>query len=105
MQAKLLAVSNNFKFGRNRKGDVGLLKKLSNKYKYTLLNIDPFKYSKKVVSSTIIRNCLQRGNINLANKLLSRTWYIEGKVRKGKRVGRRLGYRTCNINIKNYIHV
>ena len=103
LQAKLLAVSNNFKFGRNRKGDVGLLKKLSNKYKYTLLNIDPFKYSKKVVSSTIIRNCLQRGNINLANKLLSRTWYIEGKVRKGKRVGRRLGYRTCNINIKNYI--
>jgi riboflavin kinase/FMN adenylyltransferase len=41
--------------------------------------------------------------MNLANKLLSRTWFIEGEVKKGKKIGRKLGYRTCNINIKNYI--
>ena len=103
LNAKLLIVSNNFKFGKNRKGDVSLLKKLSNKYDYKLLNVDPHKYSKKIVSSTKIRNLLKNGNIIIANKLLSRTWFIEGLVKKGKKIGRKLGYRTCNINIKNYV--
>ena len=80
-----------------------MLKKFSKKYNYRLLNIKPFKYSGKVISSTKIRKCLKKGNINLANKLLSRTWFIEGKVIKGKKMGRNLGYRTCNINIKNFI--
>jgi len=100
---QLLAVSNNFKFGKNRKGDVNLLKNLGLKYDYRLLNIKPFTYLQKIVSSTKIRKYLKVGNIDLANKLLSRTWFIEGEVQKGKKLGRRLGYRTCNINIKNYI--
>ena len=100
---QLLSVSNNFKFGRNRKGDVNLLKKFSDEYDYRLLNIKSFKYSGKIVSSTRIRKCLKKGNIVLANKLLSRTWFIDGQVEKGKKIGRKLGYRTCNIKIKNYI--
>ena len=100
---QLLSVSNNFKFGKNRKGDVSLLKKFSNKHDYQLLNINPFKYSGKIVSSTRIRKCLKSGNICLANKLLSRTWFIAGRVKKGKKMGRKLGYRTCNIRVKNYI--
>ena len=103
MNPQLLSVSNNFKFGRKRKGDVNLLKKFSNKYDYRLLNIKPFKYSEKIVSSTRIRTCLKNGNIDLANKLLSRTWFIDGQVKKGKKIGRKLGYRTCNIKVKNYI--
>ena len=55
-----LSVSNNFKFGRKRKGDVNLLKKFSKKYDYRLLNIKPFKYSGKIVSSTRIRKCLKK---------------------------------------------
>ena len=100
---KLLSVSNNFKFGRNRIGNVNLLKKLSFKYDYKLLNIKAFKYKDKIVSSTRIRKSLQNGKINLANKLLSRTWFVEGFVKKGKKIGRKLGYKTCNIDIKNYV--
>ena len=98
-----LSVSSNFKFGRKRKGNINLLKKLSYKYDYQLLNIRAFKYNGKIVSSTKIRKCLESGKIYLANKLLSRTWFIDGLVKKGKRLGRKLGYRTCNICIKNYI--
>ena len=100
---QLLSVSNNFKFGRKRKGDVNLLKKFSTKYDYRLLNVNPFKYSGKIVSSTRIRKCLKNGNIDLANKLLSRTWFIDGQVQKGKKIGRKLGCRTCNIKVRNYI--
>ncbi len=100
---RFLAVSNNFRFGRNRKGDINLLKKFSRSCNYQLLNIIPFKFNTKTISSTKIRNYIKIGNLKLANKLLSRTWSIEGVVTKGKRIGRKLGYRTCNINIKNYI--
>ena len=103
MNARVLSVSNNFKFGNKRKGNVNLLKKFSKKYNYRLLKINPFKCNKKVVSSTRIRKCLKNGKIRFANKLLSRTWFIEGYVEKGKKIGRKLGYRTCNIQIKNYI--
>ena len=100
---KLIFVSNNFKFGNKRKGNVNLLKKFSKKYSFKLIKIFPYNYNKKIISSTRIRKCLRNGNLNLANKLLSRTWSIDGKVQSGKKLGRKLGYRTCNIHIKNYV--
>ena len=100
---KLIFVSHNFKFGNKRKGNVNLLKKLSRNYNYKLIKIKPQKYKDKIISSTRIRNSLQKGKLELANKLLSRTWHIEGVVSRGKKLGRKLGYRTCNIHIKNYI--
>ena len=100
---QFISVSNNFRFGRKRKGDVNLLKKFSYKYDYRLLNIRAFKYKGIIVSSTRIRKSLQNGKIHLANELLSRTWFVDGLVKKGKKLGRELGYRTCNMHIKNYI--
>ena len=100
---KLIFVSNNFKFGHKRKGDVKLLRKLGTKYKYRLIKTKPFRHKKKLVSSTRIRKALKKGDIFNSNKLLSRTWSIEGKVIRGKRIGRKLGYRTCNIRIKDYL--
>tara|TARA_B100000029_G_scaffold413977_1_gene417226 strand:+ start:2056 stop:2994 length:939 start_codon:yes stop_codon:yes gene_type:complete len=100
---KLIFVSNNFRFGNKRKGNVNLLRKLSREYGYQLKKINPFKYKGKIISSTKIRNFLQKGLIHKANEMLTRTWFIDGKVEKGKRLGRKLGYRTCNISIKNYI--
>ena len=100
---KLIFVSNNFKFGNKRKGDVNLLKKFSKEHNYKLLKIKPYKFKKKLVSSTRIRKCIATGKIKLGNKLLSRVWSINGNVIKGRKLGRKLGYRTCNIQIKNYI--
>jgi len=100
---KQIFVSNNFKFGKNRKGNIKLLRKLSKGYGYNLFKISPCKYEKKLVSSTRIRKSLEKGKIDLANKLLSRIWFIDGFVIKGKKIGRKLGYRTCNIRIKNYV--
>ena len=100
---KLIFVSNNFKFGNKRRGNVDLLKKLSKEHNYLLKKINPYKHNGKVISSTRIRKFLQRGNVRQANKLLSRTWSVEGYVQKGKKIGRKLGYRTCNIQMKNYI--
>ena len=61
------------------------------------------KHKGKIVSSTQIRKYLQKGKLDLANFLLSRIWFIEGVVQKGEKLGKKLGYPTCNIDIKNYI--
>jgi len=103
LNPKRIFVSNNFQFGNKRKGDVNLLRKFEKKYSYKLFKIIPYKSKRKTISSTRIRKLLQKGNINLANKLLSRFWLIDGNVIKGKKLGRKLGYRTCNIRIKNYV--
>ena len=64
---QFISVSNNFRFGRKREGDVNLLKKFSYKYDYRLLNIRAFKYKGIIVSSTRIRKSLQNGKIRLAS--------------------------------------
>jgi len=58
---------------------------------------------KKIVSSTIIRNLLEKGNLNRANKFLGREWTIDGIVQKGRQVGKKIGFPTCNIDIKDYV--
>lgn len=100
---RLIFVSNNFRFGNKRKGNVNLLKKFSKKYNYQLINTKALKHKGKMVSSTLIRKSLQNGYLDLANILLSRAWFIEGVVKGGKKIGMKLGYPTCNINIKNYV--
>ena len=58
---------------------------------------------KKVASSSLIRICLQNGKLEKANKILKRKWSIKGKVQKGKQLGKKIGFPTANIDIKDYI--
>ena len=103
IKAKVLFVSNNFRFGNKREGDTDLLKSFEKKTNYKLIIPPPLKKNNKIISSTEIRKLLSKGNLDKANKYLSRKWEIEGKVEKGRRVGGRIGYATCNIDIGNYI--
>ena len=100
---RFIFVSDNFRFGHKRKGNIFHLRKYSSKCKYELKKTYPLKHKGKIISSTLIRQSLQHANINLANNLLTRTWFIDGTVQKGKKIGKKLGYPTCNINIKNYL--
>ena len=103
IKAKVLFVSNNFRFGNKREGDINLLKSNEIKYNYKLIIPQPLKKNNKIISSTKIRKLLSNGNLKLANKYLTRKWEIEGKVQKGRKVGGKIGFATCNIDIGNYI--
>ncbi len=103
LSAKYIIVSNNFRFGNKREGNVNLLKNYENKYKYKVINPSPLIKKNKLISSTYIRKLLQSGKLNLANKYLNRKWTIEGKVEKGRKIGKKIGFPTCNIDIGNYI--
>ena len=103
LNVKYIFVSNNFRFGYKREGNVRLLKSYQKKYKYKLVNPKPLIIKNKVISSTLIRKLIQNGELNSANKILKRNWSIEGTVEKGRMMGKKIGFPTCNIDIKNYI--
>ena len=100
---KFIFVSNNFRYGNKRKGDVKELITESKKYGFNVIKPEPLRIKKKVISSTSIRDLLKKGKIKKANKLLSRNWVINGDVQRGKQLGKKLGFPTCNIDINNYI--
>ena len=103
LKVKYIFVSNNFRFGNKREGDVNLLKNLSNKYKYKIINPTPLKDKKKIVSSTLIRNLLKSGKLDIVNQYLNRFWSVEGVVQRGRQMGKKIGFPTCNIDLSDYI--
>ena len=103
INARFIFVSNNFRFGNKREGDVRQLIKYEHQYNYKIIKPKPLLIKKKVVSSTLIRRYLQKGKLDKINKLLNREWSIEGKVQKGRQLGKKIGFPTANIDIKDYV--
>ena len=103
LNPKFIFVSNNFRFGNKREGDVKQLIKNESLYNYKIIKPKPLLIKKKVASSSLIRICLQNGKLEKANKILKRKWSIKGKVQKGKQLGKKIGFPTANIDIKDYV--
>ncbi len=102
-KSKFLYVSKNFRFGFKRKGNIKILKKFENFYNYKCIITKPFKKKKKTISSTLIRKKIRLGKIGDVTKLLNREWVLKGKVVKGEKRGRKIGFPTCNIELNDYI--
>ena len=103
LKTKYVYVSKNFRFGKNRLGSIKTLKSKEKNYSYKTIITHPFKISNQTISSTLIRKKISKGNLKSANNLLKRPWCIRGKVIKGKRRGRKIGFPTCNIRLFNYV--
>ena len=103
LNPKFIFVSNNFRFGNKREGNVKQLIKYEKLCKYRIIKPQPLSIKKKIISSSLIRKYLQNGRLKNVNKLLKRNWSIDGKVQKGKQLGKKIGFPTANINIKDYV--
>jgi riboflavin kinase/FMN adenylyltransferase len=103
IKCKYLYVSRNFKFGHKRRGNIKTLKKFEKLFDYTRVITKPYKKNNKIISSTIIRKKIRAGKIDEINKLLNRIWSVEGKVIKGQKRGRKIGFPTCNLKLDNYV--
>ena len=103
LNAKFVFVSSNFKFGNKREGDVSQLINYEKIYGYKIIKPTLLKIKGKITSSSLIRSYLEKGNLYAANKFLKRNWTIIGKVQKGRQLGKKIGFPTCNIDIKDYV--
>ena len=103
LKTKLIFISKNFRFGKNRTGDIKLLKNKEKFFQYKTSTITPLNKKGYTISSTLIRKNIAKGKIDYANKLLGRFWTIEGIVKRGEKRGRKIGFPTCNLDLKNYI--
>ena len=103
LEAKYIFVSNNFRFGNKREGNVNRLIENEKTHGYKIVKPQPLILSQKVISSTYVRALLEKGDLKKTNKLLGRNWSIEGIVQKGRQLGKKIGFPTCNIDIKDYV--
>jgi len=86
-------------FGKNREGNFDTLKVLSEKYHFTVDKVDEYKFEGEHLSSTVIRNLLNEGNVKKVSLILGRPYSIKGNVIEGRKLGKELGYPTANIEI------
>ncbi len=103
LNAKFIFVSNNFRFGNKREGNVRQLINFEKICDYKVVKPQPLFSNKKIASSSLVREFLQKGKLEKANKILNRNWSIVGKVQKGRQLGKKIGFPTANIDIKDYI--
>ena len=103
LNAKYIFVSNNFRFGNKREGDVKQLIRSEKTYNYKIIKPKPLILKNKVISSSFIRKLLEKGKLKKVNSLLNRKWSIEGVVQRGRQQGKKIGFPTCNIDIKDYV--
>ncbi len=97
LDARLIAVGEDNRFGHNRRGDAAMLRKFSLEGGFRVEALPKVRLDGETVSSTKIREELQRGNLERANAMLGAAYHIVGTVEQGRRLGRTLGFPTLNI--------
>ena len=103
LKSKYIFVSQNFRFGKKRTGNINILKIYEKKYLYKTIITFPYQKNKKIISSSLIRKNISEGNVVEVQKLLGRPWAVEGEVVKGEQRGRKIGFPTCNIKWNSYV--
>ena len=103
LNSKFVFVSKNFRFGKNREGGIRTLIKHEKYFSYKTIITKPLKKNNQILSSSIIRSKISSGKIDKASNFLGRKWCVSGKVIKGKKRGRKIGFPTCNIKLKDYV--
>ncbi len=100
LNAKQVLVGPDFCFGKNRQGDLTMLKKHGLECGFKAESVLPQHYLDQRISSSIIRTDLLNGRLHEAAQKLGRAYSIEGRVVRGKQLGRTLGYPTANIRLQ-----
>lgn len=97
LDAKVIIVGNDFRFGYQRSGDVSLLKEYEKTYGFQVIVCDKLKWKNEVISSSAIRSALRAGNLEAVTAMLGQPYFIRGEVSHGRKLGRTIGIPTTNL--------
>lgn len=99
LHVKYILIGDDFRFGKQRQGDVALLNHLGKEYDYAVEVFPTFVEHNERVSSTAVREALVKGDLKSAEQLLGRPYTISGHVKRGAGRGRDFGFPTANITV------
>jgi len=97
LKAKSIYVGYNFRFGKNRSGDIQLLRKLCDQENISLTVLTAVEVVEKV-SSSLIRDKISKGEMESVTQMLGRPYRISGTVKPGDGRGKQLGFPTANLH-------
>jgi riboflavin kinase/FMN adenylyltransferase len=103
LQAKEVYLGKGFAFGKNRGGNIDLLRSMSEKLGFVADEVDEVRLRGIRVSSSAIRQLLVEGRINLARRMLGRPYGVEGIIIRGNRRGHTIGFPTANLRPHNRV--
>lgn len=93
-----ICVGHEWSFGKNRAGNLALLKELGSRWGFNVIGIPPVTVNGETVSSTSIRRAIEAGDFAKAAEMLGRDYTILGTVKRGAQLGRKLGFPTANLS-------
>lgn len=96
-----VVVGYNHEFGRNRSGNIALMREMSRTLGFEVVEIEAQTWENISVSSSKIRNALTAGDLETANSLLGHYYSVTGKVVRGDQRGKKIGYPTANISVRD----
>ena len=97
LQARGLVEGPNFFFGKNRGGNIAVLRELCSKNQMLLDVIPPVIVDNQLVSSSVIRTLIETGDVKESARLLGHSYRFSGQVVHGAERGRKLGFPTANL--------
>ena len=103
LQARRVYLGKGFEFGKNRGGNITLLREISNELGFFADEVPEVRLRGTRISSSRIRKLLAEGKINLARRMLGRPYGIEGEIIRGAQRGRTIGFPTANLKPKNRV--
>lgn len=95
---EILLVGYDNRFGKGRKGDPEGLAACAEKNSFRIERLPEFSSELGRVSSTLIRNSIANGDLELAEKMLGYNYYLAGKIVEGNHIGRKIGFPTANVH-------
>lgn len=97
LDAKRVLVGEGFRFGNQGLGNFKVLEKLSEVHGFEVFEVKPVKVDGEVVSTTLVRELLDAGDVKRVNQMLGRVHEVSGMVEHGLKIGRKIGFPTANI--------
>ncbi|MGB5709083.1 MAG: bifunctional riboflavin kinase/FAD synthetase [Arenicellales bacterium] len=101
LKVRHLLIGDDFHFGRNRSGNIQMLRKYACEGNYKVEDTETITDGGERVSSTRIRHLLERGNLKTAERLLGRRYNLVGRVIRGQQLGRQWGFPTLNLAVNH----
>lgn len=102
LQAQVVVIGYDHRFGRNRAASITELKEYGEIYDFEVIEISKEEVEEVAVSSTKVRHAITAGDMLTATKYLKQPYFLSGEVIHGKKIGRTLGYPTANIKIDHH---